>query len=229
MLLLGLSGNTVPLDGDKKRAATVPLDGDKESAASTTAQLPRNVEKNKKRNAPPTTAKQMLDNHVRSKWGNSIKNSLYRVQKLTYPVSRTDDFEGAQDGESISEEEVNEQDWPWVIPGAFVYTEQAANANGSGGPRRLRQPVLHLFTGSEKANDALFKGIVEGVSGVKVRPKMYNDMDTFLEKVYRSKSGLEAAEKHRNNPNHAAGGAKFPQKKDPEETETDDEDDYAED
>ena len=215
LLLLGLSSG----DGkNKKRAAAA--DGNEKTAATTTGTV-KPPEKKKKRNVPPTTAKQMLDNHARRQWGNSMKNSLHRIQKLTYPVTRTDDYEATPKGKEPTEEEVNEQDWPWVIPGTFVYTEQEANANGSGDPRRLRQPIVHFYTGSQEACDILDEALRRGVNGVKVKICSHNDFDAFIESVYRSESGLEAAKKHRNNPNHAAGGAKFGKnKKDPEETES---------
>jgi hypothetical protein len=131
-----------PLDTKRKRKEITPL----------LQAQPKGSKR--KANTPPKTMTQMIDNHVRDKLL-GIQNPMLTAQKMSTPLTLSDEWATAKEGVQLSEEEatrkVNEHGYPFVSIGAFCYTEmkgvnKKGGSNSSG--TRLLEPKLHFWANS---------------------------------------------------------------------------------
>jgi hypothetical protein len=139
-----------------------PLDT-KRKRKEITALLEIQPKKSSKRkaNTPPKTMTQMIDNHVRDKLV-GIKNPMLMAQKMSTPLTLSDEWVIAKNGAQLSEEEatrkVNEESYPLVSIGAFCYT-QMKGTNKKGGSNssgtRLLEPKVHFWANSIHHADKL--------------------------------------------------------------------------
>lgn len=133
---------------------------------------------NRKRPAgnPPQSALQQGDANIRLKL-DGVKKPVETLQKMTIPLSRTDD----------GEEDAEENEWPWVIHGCFCYTEQHPNEDGQkSDPERLAKPQLQFWAGSEQCKEHL-EGQLAGVTGMDV--VVHSNYESY-KRAFRSESGM---------------------------------------
>ena len=131
-----------PLDTKRKRKEVTPMLEQQAKGAK------------RKANTPPKTMTQMIDNFVREKLV-GVKNPMLMAQKMSTPMTLSDEWATAKDGVQLSEEEntrkLNEHEFPFVSIGAFCFTElkgtnKKGGSNSSG--QRLLVPKLHFWANS---------------------------------------------------------------------------------
>jgi len=99
---------------------------------------------------------------------------------MTIPVTRSDETAAALEAENA-----NEKDWPWVVHGAFCYTEQQPNKDGQkSAPVSLGTPELHFWAGSEQSKDHFFE-MLKATTNVKVHSSFESH-----KRAFRSSSGM---------------------------------------
>ena len=127
----------------------------------------------------PETALQQGDANVRLKL-DGVQLPMERLQTMTIPVTRSDETTA-----ELEAENAHQKDWPWVIHGAFCYTEQQPNEDGQkSAPGKLGTPELHFWAGSEQSKHHLYE-MLKVTSHVKV----HSDFESY-KRAFRSSSGM---------------------------------------
>jgi len=127
----------------------------------------------------PETALQQGDANVRLKL-DGVQLPIERLQTMTLPVTRSDETTA-----ELEAENAHQKDWPWVIHGAFCYTEQQPNEDGQkSAPGKLGTPELHFWAGSEQSKHHLYE-MLKVTSHVKV----HGDFESY-KRAFRSSSGM---------------------------------------
>ena len=165
-------------DEDKKPAAK------KGGAAKKVGKLQVVVpQKSGKRRAgePPVRVRQQMDNKVREKI-EQLELPVQNVQIMSTPLARLDgDYQ-------LSRGVIAQQlAFPNVIHGAYCYTEQPPNADGSNTNHFLDTPVFHFWTPSKKQSKALSEVI---------QPVVTNGVPTCKFAFHESYVSYKAAFEH---------------------------------
>jgi hypothetical protein len=139
----------------------------------------------RKTGAPPTTARQQMDQQVRGKL-RGTKQMMETTQKMSLPISRQDGFK--KTGQNNIAKAKTEASFPWVIHGLTCFTEQASNDDGHNkdGGLFLAKPKLKLFVGSKAAKKKLLASLKSGDFATEI----YSNYDDY-EASFRSESALK--------------------------------------
>ena len=74
--------------------------------------------------------------------------------------------------------------WPYVVHGAFCFTNQAPNADGSGEVEFLDKPELHMWVGSQHAAEWIgnyFDQQKQSSGGLTFDPVISTDYDSYFD------------------------------------------------
>ena len=132
------------------------------------------------------------------------------------PFSRTDEYDSNNpDHHDVGQEQMG---WPYAIPGIFHFTNQANNGPGGHGAKRLKRPLMRLYTGSTANSEIVidaFKTVSLQRPGEKFGfdIKAYNDFDAFT-KSFQSESAQKMSETYHKKNNNKKKKKKKKEKQD---------------
>ena len=104
------------------------------------------------------------------------------LQKQSLPISRTDSFDRSIPGNNSIL--MKQSHWPHVVHGAFCFTNQAPNADGSGEVEFMEKPELHMWVGSNEASNWMghyFEEQERNSGGLCFQPIIHTNFDSYFD------------------------------------------------
>lgn len=135
-----------------------------------------------------TTAKRQMCREVRDKL-DACADPVACVQAMSRPRHRAKGYNEESDTESV----MNARDFPHVLPGLFLLTEQRPNGNGNVGGRKTKKPTIHFMTGSTYYTEYLRGYLCEADSDTEsLDVAFHDDYDDFKTAIFDHDSIAEA-------------------------------------
>jgi hypothetical protein len=99
----------------------------------------------------PKTPANQVDASVKARM-KGCKNNVRKAQRMATPATRKNGYTRSA---LLTDQDIEQEHWPYAIPGPFWYTEQKANQGGGSANARgveavaLDQPLIHLYIASD--------------------------------------------------------------------------------